>query len=80
MNRFKKWCRTWGQPVGFISIIVYLNVYGYVFSDRMRVGDEVSSWLALGFVVQFFMLGGLWAWIMRRMGWRLPKSVKETHS
>ena len=80
MNRFNKWLRTWGQPVGFISIITYLNVYGYVFADRMRVGDEVSSWLSLGFVVQFFGLAGLWAWIMKRMGWKLPKSVKETHS
>ena len=80
MNRFKKWFRKWGQPIGFISIVTYLNVYGYVFSDRMRVGDEVSSWLALGFVVQFFGLAGLWAWIMKRRGWKLPKSVKETHS
>ena len=54
MNRFKKWFRKWGQPIGFISIVTYLNVYGYVFSDRMRVDDEVSSWLVLGFIVQFF--------------------------
>ena len=80
MNRFKKWFRKWGQPIGFISIVTYLNVYGYVFSDRMRVGDEVSSWLALGFIVQYFALAGLWTWIMKKMGWKLPKSVKETHS
>ena len=47
MNRFKKWFRKWGQPIGFISIVTYLNVYGYVFSDRMRVDDEVSSWLVI---------------------------------
>ena len=35
-----------GQPIGFISIVTYLNIHGYVFSDRMRViDDEVSSWL-----------------------------------
>ena len=80
MNRFKKWFRKWGSTIGFISIVTYLNVYGYVFSDRMRVGDEVSSWLVLGFIVQFFALVGLWTWIMKKMGWKLPKSVKETHS
>ena len=42
-NRFNKWLRTWGQPVGFLSIVVYLNAYGYIFSDRMRVGDDISG-------------------------------------
>jgi len=79
-NRFNKWLRTWGQPVGFISIVVYRNAYGYIFSDRMRVGDDISSWLALGFIVQFFGLSLLWVWVMKKMGWTLPKSVRETHS
>ena len=80
MNRFKKWFRKWGQPIGFISIVTYLNVYGYVFSDRMRVGDDISQLLALGFVIQFFGLAILWRFIMKKMGWTLPKSVKQTHS
>tara|TARA_Y100000361_G_C11025074_1_gene271703 strand:+ start:110 stop:355 length:246 start_codon:yes stop_codon:yes gene_type:complete len=79
-NRFNKWLRTWGQPVGFLSIVVYLNAYGYIFSDRMRVGDDISSLLALGFIVQFFGLSLLWVWVMKKMGWSLPKSVRETHS
>ena len=45
MNRFNKWLRTWGQPVGFASIVIYLNIYGFVFSDRMRVGDDISQLL-----------------------------------
>tara|TARA_R100000734_G_C3274797_1_gene69838 strand:+ start:250 stop:492 length:243 start_codon:yes stop_codon:yes gene_type:complete len=80
MNRFNKWLRTWGQPVGFASIVIYLNIYGFVFSDRMRVGDDISQLLALGFVIQFFGLAILWRFIMKKMGWTLPKSVKETHS
>jgi hypothetical protein len=67
------------QPVGFISIIVYLNAYWIIFADEMRVGQPNAEMLAAGWLASFAILSGGWVLLMKKMNWSLPKAVRETH-
>ena len=67
------------QPVGFLSIIVYLNAYWIIFADEMRIGQPNAELLAAGWLVSFFALSFLWVWLMKKNNWSLPKAVRQTH-
>lgn len=75
LNSFNQWWKNWGQSVGFIGLIVVLNLYWMILQDEMRK----SEWLAALWLVLFFGGAGWYSWQMRKHGWRLPKDIKETH-
>lgn len=75
MDKFKKLWKESGQVIGFVIMVVVLNVYWIVLQDEMRTNEWVTiGWLGLFFAGATFM--GLQG---RRHGWRLPKNIKETH-
>ena len=75
MNKLSKLWKESGQVIGFVILIVTLNVYWMVLQDQMRNNAWITGlWLVLFFGGATFM--GLQG---RKHGWRLPKSIKETH-
>ena len=75
LNGFKKWWKVWGQLIGFLSGIIYLNAFFLILGDLMHTYE----WLTLVWLVSFFGFVGWYSWQMRIHGWRLPKSIKDTH-
>lgn len=75
MDKFKKLWKESGQAIGFVILIVVLNVYWIVLQDEMSTNAWISGlWLVLFFGGATFM--GLQG---RKHGWKLPKNIKETH-
>ena len=75
MEKLKKWWSVWGQFWGFIFMIVYLNGFWMIFTDEFQSDWRYpASWL-----IQFFSFAGIYAWMSRKYGWRLPKDIKDTH-
>jgi len=75
MKSFNKWWKVWGQVWGFILGIVYLNVYFIVLQSEM----QTNKLLAVGWLVSFFGFVVWYSWQMKKHGWNLPKSIKDTH-
>lgn len=75
MKRFNQWWKMWGQPIGFLFMIVYLNAFWFIFLDNFQVDERYP----LAWLIQFFGLAGWYAWQSRIHGWRLPKNIKDTH-
>jgi hypothetical protein len=74
-EKFKIWWKEYGQIVGFVSIVTYLNVYFLCLGNAM----QSNKLLAIGWLVSFFSLCGWYAWQSKIHGWRLPKDIKNTH-
>lgn len=74
-NKFNKWWKVWGQIIGFMGIIIYLNVYFLALGQEM----QKSKLLAAGWLASFVILCTWYAWQMKKHGWRLPKDIKDTH-
>lgn len=75
IDKFNKFWKNWGQLIGFVGIIVYLNAYFLILSAEMQTNKA----LAAGWLVSFFVCCGWYAWQMRVHGWRLPEDIKNTH-
>jgi len=75
LNRFKETWKNHGQVIGFLVLIITLNVYWILFQDEMQKND----WLVLGWLGLFF--GGATFMVLqgKKHGWRLPKNIKDTH-
>jgi len=54
---------------------MYLNAFFLVLGDLMHKYE----WLTLVWLISFFGFAGWYSWQMRIHGWRLPKSIKDTH-
>lgn len=76
LNKYRSWCQKWGQLWGFGTIISYLVGFTIIFEIEM----QTNSYYVLAWLVQFIALSALWIYTMKKMGWRLPKEVKKTHS
>lgn len=75
LNRFKEVWKKHGQVIGFVILLIILNVYWMVLQDEMRT----NSWLVLGWLALFFGGATFMGLQGRKYGWRLPKNIKETH-
>jgi hypothetical protein len=53
-EKFKIWWKEYGQIVGFVSIVTYLNVYFLCLGNAM----QSNKLLAIGWLVSFFSLCG----------------------
>jgi len=79
ITRFNNWWKVWGQLYGFVGMIVYLNAYFMLLSDRMQKDDNIAIALTIGWLVSFFGLAGWYSWQMRKHGWKMSKSIRDTH-
>jgi hypothetical protein len=78
LNKLKSWWTKWGQLWGFGTIVTYLFGFLIYFDEQLK--DPGNEWIALIWIVQFLALSYLWSYIMKKMGWRMSKDVRRTHS
>ena len=75
LNSFNQWWKVWGQTLGFIGLVVMLNAFWIILDNEMRQHE----WLVALWLFLFFGGAGWYSWQSRVHGWRLPKSIRETH-
>lgn len=75
LNRFKEVWKEHGQVIGFVTLLIILNVYWMVLRDEM----QTNTWLVLGWLGLFFGGATFLGLQGRKYGWKLPKNIKETH-
>ena len=75
LKSFSKIWKESGQAIGFVILIVILNLYWILLQDKM----QESSWLILLWLAIFFGGATFMGLQGRKHGWRLPKNIKETH-
>lgn len=75
LKSFNQWWKVWGQLWGFVGLIVVLNVYFLLLSDEMHSNE----WLAVIWLVLFFGGAGWYSWQMKKHGWKMSKSIRDTH-
>lgn len=75
LNRFKEVWKEHGQVIGFVTLLIILNVYWMVLRDEM----QTNTWVVLGWLGLFFGGGTFLGLQGRKYGWKLPKNIKETH-
>ncbi len=79
IKQFNEWWKVWGQLYGFVGMIVYLNVYFIGLGDRMQENDTTAIALTVGWLASFFGLAIWYSWQMRKHGWKMSKSIRDTH-
>ena len=75
IKRFNEWWKVWGQLWGFVGHVVILNAYFLILSDEM----QTNEYLAVIWLFLFFGGAGWYSWQMKKHGWKMSKSIRDTH-
>jgi len=75
ITRFNQWWKVWGQLWGFVGLVATLNLYFFILSDAM----QTNEWLAVIWLILFFGGAGWYSWQMKIHGWKMSKSIRDTH-
>ena len=75
ITRFNQWWKVWGQLWGFVGLVTTLNLYFLILSDAM----QTNEWLAVILLILFFGGAGWYSWQMKIHGWKMSKSIRDTH-
>lgn len=76
MKKFNEWWKIWGQLIGFLFLVIYLNGFWIIFIEEFQ-----NNWMyPAAWLVQFFGLSGWYAWQSKKHRWRMPDDIKKTHS
>ena len=65
----KKWFFEYEQTILFLSTVVYLMSFMFVFDDQMRN----TNWMGIVWLLQFFVLGSALAFYGIKKGWKWPE-------
>ena len=73
LNRFKEVWKEHGQVIGFVTLLIILNVYWMVLRDEM----QTNTWLVLGWLGLFFGGATFLGLQRRKYAWKIPKNITE---